>query len=146
MAEIFPDEGIDAILTIWPKNGTNVGTVWMGLFTSQTSTTCPANSAVLLTSTGVTEATGTSYARQPITSGSWAGDAAGNPNGRATTAGTVTLATVGSGAWGTVNGFFLATAVSGGTAYCYSNFSDTTAIVTAQNDVIKVVPTVNFGA
>lgn len=146
MAEIYPNEGIDYIMAIFPKNGTNLATSYMGLFSSQTASTVPAATAVLSTSTGVTETTGTSYARQSIAAASWGAQAAGSPDGRQSTAGQVTWPSVGSGAWGTVNGFFIASALTTGTAVFYSNFSDTTAIVTAAGDVIKITPTMGIGA
>ena len=146
MAEIFPNEGIDLIMAIFPKNGTNLATMNLGLFTSQTASTVPAATAVLATSTGVTEATGTAYARPSIAAASWGAQGAGTPDGRASAAGQVTMATVGAGGWGTANGFFLANASSAGIAIFYANFSDTTAIVTASGDVIKVTPTIQFGA
>lgn len=140
MAEIFPDEGLDVILGVIPKGGTTPATLWMGLFTSQTASTVPAANAVLSTSTGVTEATGTGYARQTIAAGSWGAQAAAT-GGRKTTAGQVTFPTVGAGGWGTITGFFVANAATAGTALFYANFDDTTAIVTSANDVIKVTPT-----
>lgn len=45
MAEIFVDEGLDAVLAVFPKNGTNYANLYMGLFTSQTATTVPARTA-----------------------------------------------------------------------------------------------------
>ena len=146
MAEIFPDEGIDAIMAVWPKNGSNYATIYIGLFTSQTASTVPANTAVLATSTGITEATGTGYARQSIAAANWGAQAAGSPNGRKSAATAVTFPSVGAGGWGTINGFFLASALTNGVAFCYSNFSDTTAIVSAAGDVITITPTINFGA
>jgi hypothetical protein len=92
---------------------------------------------------GWTEATGTSYARQSIAAGSWGAAAAGT-GGRKSAAGQVTFPTVGSGAWGTINGFFIATnsaSGSGDKTIFFANFDDTTAIVSAAGDVIKVTPT-----
>lgn len=148
MAEIFPNEGLDAIMAIWPKNGTNVANVWMGFFTSQTASTVPAATAVLATATGVTEASGTSYARVAIPAANWGAQAAGSPDGRKSTASVVTFPAVGAGGWGTINGFFLANNASAGAgvAYCYANFDDVTAIVSAAGDVITVTPFINFGA
>lgn len=140
MAELFPDEGLDYLLGIVPKNGTNLATTYIGLFTSQSASTVPGTTAVLATATGVTEATGTSYARQSIAAASWGAQAAGT-GGRKTTAGQVTFPTVGSGGWGTVNGFFIATASTAGTALFYANFDDTTAIVSGVGDIIRVTPT-----
>jgi hypothetical protein len=147
MAEIFVDEGLDKILGIFPKNGTNVATLYLGLFTSQTASTVPARTATGgAVPSGWTEASGTSYARQSIAAGSW-GAASTNGSGRKISASQVTMPTVGAGAWGTINGFFLATNSASGAGdviIYFSNFDDTTAIVTAQNDVIKVTPSMQF--
>lgn len=141
MAEIFPDEGLDAILAIVPKNGTNLANTYMFLFTGGTASTVPASSATIGTmGGGFAEATGTSYARQAIAAASW-GSAAAGTGGRKVTAGQVTFPTVGSGGWGTINGFGLASASTSGVALFYANFDDTTAITSAVNDVIKVTPT-----
>lgn len=146
MAEIFPDEGLNYLLNLLPRGtGSIPGTLYLGLFTSQTASTVPAGSAVLATPTGVTEATGTAYARQSIASGSWGAIAASSsPVGRSTAAAQVTFPAVGSGAWGTINGFFIATVLTAGVGIFYANFDDTTAIVTAVNDIIKVTPTMIF--
>src|SRR4051812_46064208 len=39
MAEIVPDEGLNLMLGIYPKNGTNLATTYLGLFTSDTAST-----------------------------------------------------------------------------------------------------------
>lgn len=152
MAEIFPDEGLDWILGIIPKGNSNAApaqTLYIGLFTSQTASTVAASTATGGASpSGWTEATGTSYARQSIAAGSWGAAAAGT-GGRKSTAGQVTFPTVGSGAWGTVNGFFIATNSASGAGdkvIYFANFDDVTAIVTAQNDVIKVTPVFQFNS
>lgn len=143
MAEIFPDEGLDAIMGIFPKNGANLSNLYIGLFTSQTPTTVPARNMVLATQTGITEATGTGYARQAIAAASW-GAPSTNGNGRKVTAGQVTFPTVGAGGWGTVNGFFIADAASNGKCIFAANFDDGTAVSLLQNDVIKVTPSMQM--
>lgn len=127
MAELFPDEGLDLILSYFPKGVAPPTTVYIGLFTSQTASTVPGTTAVLATSTGVTEAAGTSYARQSIAAASWGAQAAGT-GGRKSTAGQVTFPAAGS-AWGTVNGFFIADSASAGKAFFYANFDDGLAII-----------------
>ncbi len=148
MAEIFPDVGLDYLLGIFPKNGTNAATLYIGLFTSQTASTVPATTATGGASpTGWTEAAGTAYARQSIAAASW-GAAAAATGGRKTTAGQVTFPAVGSGGWGTINGFFIATHVStqaGDTPIFFSNFDDLTAIPSANGDVIKITPSFVYG-
>ncbi len=145
MAEIVPDEGLDYILSIFPKNGTNIGTTYCGLFTSQTASTVPAASMVLATPTGITEAGYTGYARQSIGAGSWGATGAKtmwSQTGRGTTAGQVSFPAATASYATAINGFFIATAATAGVALMVSNFDDTTAIASlAVNDVIKVTPT-----
>jgi hypothetical protein len=147
MAEIFTDEGLDKIMGIFPKNGTNLASMYIGLFTSQTASTCPARTAVGgAAPSGFTEATGTSYARQAIAAGSW-GSPSTNGNGRKITAGQVTFPTVGAGGWGTVNGFFIASLSASGagdTTIFFANFDDTTARTLNAGDTIKVTPSMQF--
>lgn len=149
MAELFPDEGLDYLLSIIPKNGTNLATTYLGLFTSATASTVPASTAVLSTATGVTEAAFTGYARVAIASTAWGAAGAQTIWSQATRgvvasqqsfpAATAAYATA-------INGFFIATASTAGTALWYSNFSDTTAIASmAIGDIIKVTPTWGFG-
>jgi hypothetical protein len=144
MSEIFPDEGLDLILSYFPKGTVPPTTLYMGLFTSQTPTTVPASTAVLATSTGVTEASGTSYARQSIANTSWGAPAAGT-GGRKSTAGQVTFPAAGS-AWGTVNGFFIADSLAAGKAFFYANFDDGLAIIVGTGDIIKITPTGQFNS
>lgn len=140
MAEIFPTEGLDYILGVIPKGATTPATLYLGLFTSQTASTVPANTAVLSTQTGVTETTYTAYARQALTAATWGAIAAGT-GGRKATYPQVTFPTVGATPGGNINGFFIATANTAGIAIFYANFDDTTAITPATNDIIKVTPT-----
>jgi hypothetical protein len=145
VAEIVPDEGLDYILAIFPKNGSNLATSFLGLFTSQTASTVPAASAVLATPTGVTEAAYTGYARQSIAAASWGTIGAKTmwtQSGRGTTAGQVSFPAATAAYATAINGFFLASASTAGIALFYSNFDDTTAVASlAIGDIIKVTPT-----
>ena len=147
MAEIMVDEGLDKFMGIFPKNGSNIATLYIGLFTSQTASTVAARTATGGASpSGWTEATGTGYARQSIAAASW-GAPSTNGNGRKITAGQVTFPTVGAGGWGTVNGFFIATnsaSGAGDTIIYFANMDDVSAIITAVNDIIKVTPSMQF--
>ena len=143
MAEIFPDEGLDLILSVITGNAAAPANLYMGLFTSQTASTVPARGAVLATQTGVTEASGTDYARVQVTPGNWAGPAT-NGNGRRRTSVQKTFATVGAGGWGTVNGFFISDSLTSGVALYYANFDDTTANALNAGDVQKVTPAMQF--
>jgi len=143
MAEIFVDEGLDKIMSIFPKNGSNLASLYIGLFTSQSPTTVPARTAVGgATPSGWTEAAGVAYARQAIAAASW-GAQVTNGNGRKSTAGQVTFPTVGAGGWGTVNGFFIATLVSSqinDAIIYFANFDDLTAVTLNVGDSIKITP------
>src|SRR6478752_7307339 len=126
--EIIPDEGLDFFVNVMVKGGTAPANTYCGLFTSQTATTTPANTAVLSTSTGVTEAGFTSYARQTIAAASWGTTGAKtiwSQVGRGTTAGQVTFPAAGAAYATAINGFFLASALTVGTGLLYSNFDDT---------------------
>lgn len=143
MAEIFPDEGLDYILGVIPKAGTTPTTLYVGLFTSQTATTVPGSTAVLATATGVTEASGSGYARQSIASGSWAAQSAAT-GGRKTVGPQVTFTA--SGALGPINGFFIASASSAGIAIFYTNFDDGVAVTLQSGDSLRVTPTWQINA
>ncbi len=132
MANIYVDQGLDAILGVFPKNGANFSTLYMGLFTSQTATTVPARS--------------TNYARQAVSAGDWSAPT-NDSTGRKITASQVTYPAAGSGGWGTVNGFFLATqsAAGGGDKIVYfANFDDDTAVAINAGDILKVTPSVTL--
>jgi hypothetical protein len=143
--EIIPNEGLDYILAIFPKNGTNIATMYLGLFTNATASTTPAATAVLATSTGVTEAAYSGYARVSIAAASWGATGAKtiwSQSARGTTAAEVSFPAATATSATAINGFFLATASTAGTAIFYSNFDDTTAVASlAIGDVIKVTPT-----
>ena len=145
MAEIFPDEGLDLTLGQFPKNDTRITTLSLCLFTSQTASTVITSAQTVA---NITETTYTSYARQALATATWGAQAAGT-GGRKTTYSQITFPTVGA-TGATINGFFIGwdTGAGGTTAptKCVgqANFDDTTAVVLATNDVIKVTPTIQF--
>jgi len=148
MAEIFVDEGIDKIHGIFPKNDTNLASLYLGLFTSQTPSTVPARGATGgAVPAGWAEAAGVGYARQEVTAASW-GVPSTNGNGRKITASQVTFATVGVGInWGTVNGFFLATASASGASdviIYFANFDAGVARALTEGVTEKVTPSMQF--
>lgn len=147
--EIFPDEGLDYLLGIVPKNGTNLATTYLGLFTSQTATTTPASTAVLATATGVTEAAFSGYARVAVAAADWGTAGAETIWSQAVRRVTATQKSfpAATGADSTpINGFFVATASTAGVALYYSNFDDTTAIASlALGDIIRVTPKLGLG-
>lgn len=141
MAEIWPDEGLDIVLNIFPRGGTNLGNTFLCLFTTFTASTVgtAGNQA-----DSYTEPSGGAYARQTIASNSWGAIAAGT-GGRKTTAAQVTFPTA-TAVWGTINGFWLANqaSASGDAALFAANFDDTTAVTINTNDIIKVTPTIQY--
>jgi hypothetical protein len=147
IAENFSLEGIDYLLGIFPKNGANLATSYLGLFTGATQTTVPGTNAVLSTYTGVAEAAFTSYARQSIASASWGANAAGSgaaAGGRQTTAGQVSFPAAGAAYATQINGFLLANVAAHGSevGIFYANFDDGTGIAAlALGDIVKVTPT-----
>jgi hypothetical protein len=142
MAEIFPDEGLDIILNIFPKGGTNLTTTYLGLFTSFTATTVGSASQ---TRSSYTESDYGAYARQSIAAASWGAIAAGT-GGRTTTAAQVTFPTATGAGTVSIKGFFLANQLSSTGDKCIfaANFDDNTAVSIATNDIIKVTPTVQY--
>jgi hypothetical protein len=146
--EIFPDEGLDYLLGITPKNGTNLTNTYCGLFINMSASTTPAASAILSSQTGVTESSGWGYARQAHAASAWgaAGTATiwGQANARRVVGAQLTFAAASAAYAAPINGFFMA-ATSGlgtGPALFYSNFDDTTAIASLSlGDIIKVTPT-----
>lgn len=145
MAETFTDEGLDAILAIFPKNGTNISMLYLGLFKSQTATTVPARTATGGASpSGWTEVTGTGYARISIAAADW--DSPGTSgSGRKITASQYTFSA--SGTWDTANGFFLAThsqSEAGDKVVCFANFDSLAAKTLASGDTLKLTPSMQF--
>lgn len=146
MAEIWPDEGLDQVLLMFPRGTTQPpANTWLALFTSWTASTVGTNTD---TRSNYIEPGGATaigaYARQTISSASWGANTAAT-GGRKQTAGQVTFATA-TGAIGTVNGFTLANSVThaAGSLYFAANFDDTTAVNLQSNDVIKVTPTIQY--
>jgi hypothetical protein len=142
MADIFPAEGLDVVLTTFPK-GAPLPELFLGLFVSQTESTVPDASAVLAIEDGVTEAHGDGYARQMLGPLSWETIRRASA-GRQTSHPPVVFPLVGDSGWGTVNGWFLADAKRGGRAVCYSNFEDLTAVPLLAYDRIEVTPTLRL--
>lgn len=144
MAEIFVDEGLDYIMAIFPKNGTNIATLYMGLFTSQTATTVPARTATLADQgNSWTEVTGTGYARISLAAASW-GAQSTSGSGRKTTFPQQTFTA--GGAWTAANGFFIATTADNtGKAIFFANFDSGVARTLQVNgDILKVTPSMEM--
>jgi hypothetical protein len=149
MAELFPNEGLDYLLSIVPKGGTSPTTLYLGLFTSQTASTVLTATQTL--AANITEASYTGYTRIAVASTDWG------------TAGAKTIWTqpvrgvdgsqksfpAATASYSTpINGFFISSTsvVSAGICIWASNFDDITAVSTmAIGDIIKVTPTWGFG-
>lgn len=145
MAEIVPNEGLDLMVGILLKGTAAPANTYVGLYTSQDATTVPAATAVLATPTGVTEAAFGGYARQQIAPAAWGTVGAQTVWGQAGRGAVGPQASfpAATGAYATpINGFFLATALTGGVALLYTNFDDQTAIASlVLGQIIRVTPT-----
>lgn len=156
-ADLFPDEGLDALLAITPKNAA-FGTSFIGLYTAAGGTSVPGGLSLAslagVGTSGFAEVSTTqwaSYTRQTHVIGSWG--AAGASNMWGTTGRKVDGSQVAflapAAPYSPTNpiaGFFLASAITAGSAWYYSNFSDTTAIASlAIGDIIKVTPSFGLG-
>ena len=141
MAEIWPDEGLDIVLEIFPRGGANLTSTFLTLFTAFSASTVGTAGQL---ADAYTEPSGGSFARQTIVSASWGAIAAGT-GGRKTTASQITFPTA-TASWGTINGFWLANqlSASGDKAIFAANFDDTTAVTINTNDIIKVTPTAQY--
>jgi hypothetical protein len=149
-AESFPFEGLDVVInTLVRKSGTTMPDPgFLFLFTSQTPTTVPGQTAVLATSTGVTEATGGGYARASIPGTTWPAPATADTTGRRSTVaspGVSFAESTGAYSVTNVNGFGLATAASAGVAVFYANFDSGAAIVVNQAGfTVRIPPYIQF--
>ena len=141
MAEIWPDEGLDIVLEIFPRGGTNLTSTFLTLFTAHTASTVGTAGQA---ADAYTEPSGGAFARQTIVAASWGAIAAGS-GGRKTTASQITFPTA-TAVWGTINGFWLANQLSATAdkAIFAANFDDTTAVTINTNDIIKVTPTAQY--
>lgn len=140
MAQMMPDEGLDVIMAIFPKNGTNLTNTYLCLFTSHTASTVITHAQTMA---DITETVYTSYARQALAAATWGAQAERPTNlGRQSTYPQVTFPTVGA-TGATINGFFISDILSttGDKCIGMANFDDVTAVVLATNDIIKVTPT-----
>jgi hypothetical protein len=146
MGEIFTDLGIQHIQAIWPKNGGNDATMYVGLFGSLTSGTVPVRDITGgVSPAGWTEVTGWAYARQIISAAQW-GISAINGNGLKITGIQLTFPTA-TGTWSVANGMFLATNVSsmaGDVPIYFANFDDLTNVQLNSGDVIRCTPGIQF--
>jgi hypothetical protein len=149
MAEIFPNESLDALLARFPRaTVTTVPTsMFLGLFTGSTAATVPAAATVLAGNpAAVSEpASSGAYARVTIANTDW-GAIATSGSGRRTTSAQKSFAES-TGSWGTINGFFIADSGTqgAGVAWYYANFDDVTAIsVNAAGFTVRITPFWHF--
>jgi hypothetical protein len=148
-ANTYPYEGLDNTLARITS-----ATWYMRLFTSQTSTTVPSDdskltgSAVAPYTSGtspVVEPSGGGYAAVSMAPGVWGANVTQGANGRRTTASQQSFPQS-TGSWGSINGFFLATAASStgqntGVALYYANFSDgLSVLINGAGYTLQVTP------
>ena len=104
---------------------------------------------MLATATGVTEAGYASYQRVAVASTDWGAQAADtiwSQTVRSVTASQKSFPAATNTYAIAINGFFVASTLTGGIALYYSNFDDTTAIASlAIGDVIKLTPKFGMG-
>lgn len=151
-AEVNPFEGLDVFLnTVYRKTGTvTLDPTYLRLFTSQTPTTVPAQTAVLATQTGVTEATGGGYGPASVAATNWPAPATADTTGRRTSIAAPGVSfpeSTGAYTVTDVNGFLLATAAgpSAGVALFYANFDSGTAIrVNQAGFIVRIPPFAEF--
>lgn len=149
MASIFPDEGLDSIISVLLKGGTQDTTWYVGLFTSQTALTVPARTATGGASpSGWTEmsASSGSYARQAISTSDW-GSISTNGNGRKVSLSSAKTFTGFVGA-APANGYFIATnsaSGAGDTILHFANFDAGAARTFAStSDSDALTPSIQF--
>ena len=138
MADIWPNEGVDGLLEIFPRGATYSGTTELRCFSNFTAST------VMGTAQGtvdVTECAWTNYSAQDMVAATW-GAIASTTNGRSVTYPQQNMGTCGATP-GTANGFYI-TWDGGGSVVAMANFDDTTAVVLAENDVLKITPTLEM--
>lgn len=143
MAEIWPQEGLDSLLSIVPRSSQPPSYLWLGLFVSQSATTVMAAGD---TRAGVvTEPSGFGYVRGTIPATAW-GAPTVYPSGRMVIASLISLPTA-DGRWGSVNGFFLSptSGVAQGVALFQANFDDNSQLPVATYDRVSVQPVIKFG-
>jgi hypothetical protein len=155
MAETLFDEGLDTILGVFPKNGTNFANLYVGLFTSQSASTVGARTLTLTGDVGTTgsgetiiEASGGGYSRKAIPAASW-GAASTNGSGRRITATQVSFDESNAAFDVTqINGYFITTQSSGygsGVLIGQANFDDgAPAIVNSAGVIVRVTPSLQL--
>lgn len=158
MASIVPTEGLDYMLGIFPKNGTNASSLYLGLLSDSAGSgiTVPTATATLAAFGGTfSEASYTSYARVEVTAAEWTTGPAdvtiGSAATRALTASQQSFAAAGAADLAQpIVGFFLCT-VSAGTAgdvVYFANFTNGASDVIsslALGDIVRVTPTFGLG-
>jgi hypothetical protein len=151
----MPNEGLDFLLNIFPKNGTNAANLYLFLFKGGSATTVPAATATIGTMGGtfaeVTTTDYPGYARVTIPAADWGtpgADTIWSQTVRAVTAAQKSFAAATAAATpsAAINGFGIASASTAGVAIYYSNFDDTTGISSlALGDIVRVTPKLGFG-
>lgn len=140
MAEIVPDEGLNLKLGIFPKNGTNLATTYLGLFTAFTATTVGSSSQGL---SSYTEPDFGGYLVQSVASSDWGSVAAGTGGRKVTAAQKSFPAATSVGSSLAINGYTLRnqSTFAGGTALGAANFDEGQVPALAVGDIVRVTAT-----
>jgi hypothetical protein len=138
---IFPSEGLDLLLEMQPRNTqAKIDPTFLGLFRAATATTVPAFATILANATDPGEAVeevpnAGAYARVQVDGASavqeWGAIGNGGVSDSRRTTASQQSFPESTAAWGTVNGYFLATVSTwgAGKAFHYANFSDDQPVV-----------------
>lgn len=142
MAEIFPDEGLDLILNVWPKSSSTLATTYIALFTSFSATTVGSSTQG---ATVYVEPDFASYARVAVLGSDWGSISAGT-GGRQVAGTQKTFPTATGNGSTSIKGFWLSDKPNATShkAVFAANFDDTTAVSIVTGDIIKVTPTIQF--
>ena len=162
-AYLWPTEGLDHLMAVYPKNGTNDATLYLGLFTTSWATI----EGYGLTNINVTLNTGTypvtelgsatGYTtRTSLAAATWGAQSAGTTvinsttiNVRQSTYPAVTITNSSGSTWTGVNGIFVAnwatvggvsTGAAGNCVLFYAQFSDASTVTLANGDSLTVTP------
>lgn len=143
MAEIVPDEGLDVLLGIYPKNGTNLATTYLGLFTAFTASTVGSNSQTM---SSYTEPDFGAYLVQSVASTDWGAAAAGTGGRKVVAAQKSFPAATSVGSSLAINGYTLRNQSTFSGAKCLgaANFDEGQVPALAIGDIVRVTATQQF--
>lgn len=140
MAEIVPDEGLNLKLGIFPKNGTNLATMYLGLFTAFTASTVGSSSQQM---SSYTEPDFGSYLVQSVASSDWGSVAAGTGGRKVTASQKSFPAATSVGSSLAINGYTLRNQSTFAGAVCLgaANFDEGQVPALSVGDIVRVTAT-----